>query len=86
MRRSYFGLLALAGDKPDPMDPDAMTSTPNQNPPQPVDLETRYLRALMERDARIYAERTAARDWIVSNAQIKRPGQANVPDSQKVQP
>jgi hypothetical protein len=33
VRRSYFGLLALAGDKPDPMEPDAM-NTPQKLEPR----------------------------------------------------
>jgi len=44
------------------------------------DLEARYLRALMQRDAAVWAARTAARDGIVSNSQVRR-GDDNPPAS-----
>ena len=47
-------------------------STTPLDPATRDDLEARYLRALMQRDAVIWAARTEARDAIVSNSMVKR--------------
>src|ERR1039458_2520058 len=52
----------------DPIGPDDMTITPNtdEHATRVADLETQYLIALMQRDARVFAERAEARDAIVA--------------------
>lgn len=50
-----------------------MTETYSQTPEHATrDVETRYLIALMQRDAQIWAERIHARDSIISNCRIIR--------------
>jgi hypothetical protein len=68
--RGVFGLLACHGDKPEPMDPVDMTSTSKH--PENATLETEFLRRLFARDDRVWRERMAARDRIVSSRPVRR--------------
>ena len=70
---AYFGLLAPQKRQARP-DRNPMTDniTTSLDPATRDDLEARYLRALMQRDAVIWAARTEARDAIVSNSMVKR--------------
>jgi hypothetical protein len=66
-------LLVLTDDKPDRMEPDAVTSTSSaSNLASREQLEVEYLRRLFARDADIWRERMSARDSIVSKAQVRR--------------
>jgi hypothetical protein len=60
-------------DGPGPDAADMTTTSPiSSTLASRAELETRFLVALMRRDAKIFAERTAARESIVSKSQVRR--------------
>jgi hypothetical protein len=75
MKCEAFVLMARSRfqrDGPGPDAADMTTNNPTSSTLARAELETRYLVALMRRDAEIWRQRMEARDRIVSNSQVRR--------------